>query len=250
MTVFGLQLIAMVTMFCDHAGSSFMNDAVIMRCIGRFAFIIYALLVAEGYRHFKDDSKRVANHLGGYVVLAVISEFCYDLLEAKPFTVENMIASQNAIITLLLGFLALIAITKWSDKPVYKWFSVLLAALMSFFALANYKFAGVLLICALYYYLEHNLEKSYIKRLLVLLMIFACYIPLYHWARYNFCDLTTYMAKLQGDNTWWYLTHIAIAALVASYKGELGTISPSFKTVYKLFYPTHLFILGVIYQLM
>lgn len=250
MTVFGLQLTAMVTMFCDHFGSTFMNDDVIMRCIGRFAFIIYAFLVAEGYRHFKDDSKRVANHLGGYIVLAVISEFCYDLLEAKPFTVEKAVESQNAIITLLLGFLGLIAIGKWSDKPVYKWSSVLLTALMSFFALSNYKFAGPLLIYALYYYLEHDLEKPYLNRLLMLLLIFACYIPVYHWARYNFCDLATFMAKLYGANTWWYLTHIAIAALIASYKGELGTVSPCFKNIYKIFYPAHLFVLGVIYQLM
>lgn len=60
LTVFSLQLIAMVTMFCDHFGSAFMNDDVVMRSIGRFAFIIYAFLVAEGFRHFKDDSQRVA----------------------------------------------------------------------------------------------------------------------------------------------------------------------------------------------
>lgn len=249
MSVFQLQFVAMVTMLCDHVGSSFFNDAVLMRCIGRFAFIIYAFLLSEGYRHFKDDSSRVSKHLGDYVVLAIVSEFCYDLLEAKPFIVSNMVSSQNAIITLLLGFLGLIAIDKWKDKPIQKWSAIALTSLMSFYALSNYKIAGVLIIYVFYYYQEHYLDKPYLQKLLIILGVFVVYLPLYHWARFNFCDLATYFEKLQGANTFWYLTHIPIACLIASYKGELGPISYTFKKIYKVFYPAHLFILGVIYQL-
>jgi hypothetical protein len=47
MNVFMLQLIAMITMFCDHVASTFLDNLVWMRCVGRFAFPIYALLLAE-----------------------------------------------------------------------------------------------------------------------------------------------------------------------------------------------------------
>lgn len=249
MSVFGLQFIAMVTMFCDHLGCTFFDNMVAMRCVGRFAFIIYAFLLAEGYRHFKNDDSRVSRHLGDYVVLAIISEIGYDLMEAKHFVASEIIDSQSAMITLLLGFLGLIAIEKWNDKPLQKWSAILLTALMSFFAMSNYKFAGPLLIYAFYYYQERYLEKSYLTRLAFVLGIFVLYIPIYHWARYNFCDYTTFLKTLHGANTMWYLTHIPIACLIASYKGELGIISSSFKKVYRAFYPAHLFVLGIIFQL-
>ena len=139
-------------------------------------------------------------------------------------------------------------IDKWKDKPIQKWSAIALTSLMSFYALSNYKIAGVLIIYVFYYYQEHYLDKPYLQKLLIILGVFVVYLPLYHWARFNFCDYATYMAKLQGDNTFWYLTHIPIACLIASYKGELGPISHTFKKIYKVFYPAHLFILGVIYQ--
>ena len=58
------------------------------------------------------------------------------------------------------------------------------------------------------------------------------------------------MSKLTTANICWYVTHIAIAAVLAGYNGELGYRSKGFNTVYKNFYPAHLLVLGVIKQLM
>ena len=94
------------------------------------------------------------------------------------------------------------------------------------------------------------MEKlNYGQRLLFLLGIFACYLPIYHLARYDF-SLTAFVEKLPGANTWWYLTHILIACLLAGYNGELGVRSKTFHLVYKWFYPAHLLLLGIIWQLM
>lgn len=249
MSVFSLQLLAMITMFCDHFGFAFLDNNLFFRCIGRFAFAIYAFLIAEGFRHIKDDSNRVSSHLGWLVVLAVVSEPCYDLLEAKSLSVKDFAGTQNAIITLLLGFLGLMAMQKWQKQPLFVCSAILLTAGANYLILSNYKFAGVLLIYAFYLYLERFIAASYFKKLGVLLAIFVLYLPLYHWARYDFCDFSTFISKLEGSNIFWYITHIFVAMLLASYKGALGFYSKKFKLIYKGFYPAHLLILGIIYRI-
>ena len=47
-----------------------------------------------------------------------------------------------------------------------------------------------------------------------------------------------------------YLVMILIACLLAGYNGELGIRSKTFQLVYKWFYPAHLLLLGIIWQLM
>ena len=250
MTVYILQIIAMATMLCDHIAGLFLDDMVALRCIGRFAFPIYALLIAEGYRHIKHDKSRVTSHLGGYITLAVISEICYDFAESEALTVASFMESQNCIITLLLGFLGLMAIDYWKDKKkLYMWAAIALTAMLNFMVLSNYKFAGVLLIYAFYAYLNQFDGKTYMRRFVLLLAIFACYIPIYHWARCNFCGPAEYVEKLKGTLTWWYLTHIPIAALLATYTGKKGNAPKIFRTIYRYFYPGHLFILGIIRHL-
>ena len=252
MDVFILKNVAMITMLCDHLGESFLGDLTIYRCIGRFAFPIYAILLAEGFRHFKDDPKRVSKHLGDYVILALVSELAYDLLEAKPFIWSNMVISQNNIITLLIAFLGLMAIDKWKDKPLPLCSVILLTAFSNYFIGSNYRFAGVLLVYAFYFYLNWAMEKDkgYLQRFGMLLLIMTIYLPIYHWARYDFCNWTMYLEYLKGANTYWYLTHIAIAGFLATYTGKLGYSSKGFKKFYKWFYPGHLAILGIIHQIM
>lgn len=250
MTVFQLQVIAMITMFCDHLADPYFNNMVLMRCIGRFAFPTYAFLVVEGYRHIKNDPKRMEAHLGGYLVLAVISEFCYDLAECQIIDVASFASSQNCIITLLLGFLGLIAIDKWKDtNKLYMWAAIALTAMANYLIMSNYKFAGVLLMYAMYFYLNRYEGMNYMQRFGSLFVIFACYNPIYHWARYNFCDFGTFMMNLQDGNAWWYLTHILVVALLATYTGKRGYYNKTFKKFYKNFYPGHLLLLGLVRHL-
>lgn len=250
MTVFWLQITAMITMLCDHIGDPFCGNFVVLRCIGRIAFPIYAFLLAEGFRHMRNNKDKLEKHLAGLVILAVISEVCYDLLEANPFTVEKIFNSQSALITLLLAFLGLIAIDRWKNKPLWMWSTIILTALANYCLMSNYKFAGVLLVYAFYFYLNHFENKSYIWKVGVLLLIILCYLPIYHWARFDFCDLHTYIDKLMNDNMWWYLTHLTIPFIFATYNGKLGFYSKKFKVIYRWFYPGHLLILAIILRSM
>ena len=248
MNVLYLQIIAMVTMFCDHF-AEFMDNWVVLRCIGRFAFPIYAFLLAEGFRHMRDNKSRIEQHLGGLLVLAIISECAYDLLEVNAFTLSEFINSQSVLVTLLLAFLGLMAIDRWKqDHPLWMWSVIVLTSAANYLLMSNYKLVGVLLVYAFYYYQNHILQKGFGIRLITLLVMIAVYLPFYHWARYNFCDATVFLENLQGDNTWWYITHIGVAALLATYTGKLGPYSKGFKKIYRCFYPAHLFILGCIKQ--
>lgn len=250
MTVFILQIIAMITMICDHVADPFLGNLTVLRCIGRFAFPIYAFLIAEGFRHIKGDSKRVNKHLGGYIVLALVSEFCYDLAECQTLDMASMMESQNCIITLLLGFLGLMAIDKWKESNrLFMWSTIILTAMINFLVLSNYKFAGVLLIFAFYWYLNRYEGKTFMWRFSMMMVIFVCYIPIYHWARYDFCSINVFIETLKGANTWWYLTHIAVALLLAFYNGKKGNAPSGFKTIYRWFYPSHLLLLGILRHL-
>ncbi len=246
MTVFGLQIVAMLTMFLDHLGIVFFNDNIVLRTIGRFAFPIYAFLIAETFRHIKNDAERVMKHLGSYVVLALVSELSYDLMEFDLLEMSVISISQNAVITLILGFIGLIAIDKWQDKPLFMWSTIFLTAFMNYYVKSNYKFAGVLLIYGFYYYLNKMDKFNYLKRLLFLISIFATYLPVYHWARYEFCNLSLFLEKLGGNNMWWYSVHILIAMLLAGYSGKLGRISWKHKKIFKYFYPVHMLVLGLL----
>ena len=240
----------MITMVVDHVGMVFLGDAVAARCIGRFAFPIYAFLLAEGYRHIRHDSERTFRHLGSYIIIALISEFCYDLMEYDTLEPASTVGSQSAMITLLLGFLGLIAIDKWKNKPLYMWSTILLTALMSYLAQSNYKLAGVLIIYAFYVYLNAAENKSWISRFLCLELIFILYLPLYHWARYNFGTLSVFMETLTFTNKCWYSMYFLVPFLLASYNEQLGPRYPAFRKVYKSFYPAHMFVIGVLRHLM
>ena len=249
MTIFGLQITAMITMFADHLGGSLLNDYLPLRCIGRIAFLTYALLLAEGFRHFKGDDKRIRAHLSFYVVSAVVSEIAYDFLECDTFTVANLMSSQNAMITLLLAFLGLIAIEKWKDKPVNVICAVILTSFINYVTIANYRMVGVLLVYFFYFYLEHMEGKPYFRRAAELIAAMFIYFPLWLWAKEEFCGLREYMACLDTANLVWFAGHIIAALILASYTGKLGYYNMGFKKVYRWFYPAHMFVLGVIYHL-
>lgn len=265
MSIFFYKLVAIITMLLDHMGSSFFGNNMVMRCIGRFAFPCYAFMLAEGFRHIRSSDSRVSSHAAKLVVLAFVSEFCYDLLEAG-LNFANYMSSQNNIITLLLAMLGLIATEKWKDKPVTVGVVYAFTAFMNYVCGSNYRFAGVLLVYALYWYLntvmtsdkeqlavgvffrlndKGTLGFPYWKRLFFLLGITVVYIPIYHWARYNFTIgseyLTFFMQYLP-----WYITHIAIAAMLALYNGQVGYKAKWFNIFYSWFYPGHLLLLGII----
>lgn len=98
-----LKRIACVTMLIDHIAVTFVPAGVIhtvMRAIGRVAFPLFALGVAEGAEHTHDWRR----YLMRLLVLAIVSEVPYDLLFGSGWFDPTR---QNVVWTLLLGLLAI-----------------------------------------------------------------------------------------------------------------------------------------------
>ena len=112
LTSFGLHLLAMGLMLCDHICLALMPDRLWMTCVGRLAFPIFAFLVAEGFVRTRSRA-RYARRL---LIFAIVSEVPFDLLAAGrpvyPF-------HQNVLWTFLiaLGCMQLLEWAKADPRP-------------------------------------------------------------------------------------------------------------------------------------
>lgn len=106
----GLKAIACLTMLLDHIGAVFMPGYYtyyILRMLGRISFPIYCFLLAEGV-HFTKNPRRYAMRLA---LGAMVAELPFDF----AFYGGPTLAHQSVMLTLLLGFAALVA---WKKLPL------------------------------------------------------------------------------------------------------------------------------------
>lgn len=102
MSGFILRIIAMLTMLADHIGWNFIYNSMMLTWIGRIAFPCYAFLLAEGFFFVFKDKRRLLRYVSTLVLLAVISEPCYDLLEFGSNIGTKFMEAQSVMITLIL----------------------------------------------------------------------------------------------------------------------------------------------------
>ena len=100
----GLKLLACVTMLIDHIGAVFFPQFQWLRIVGRLSFPIYCFLLAEGVHYTRNPAKYGLRLL----LVAVLAELPYDLLFYSKLTW----AKNSVMVTLLLGFLAGIAMKR------------------------------------------------------------------------------------------------------------------------------------------
>lgn len=264
MTGFVLRIIAMATMLTDHIGWNFIDNPMLLTWIGRIAFPCYAFLLAEAFFFVFKEKRRLLKYVSTLILLAIISEPCYDLLEFWPKVLSSFMEAQSVMVTLLLGFLGM-SLTellfptneKKSDKIQRKYIFVLVCAYLligftNYKMAANFNFVWPLLIIAFYRYLRYarNEEKTenkrnWIQRFWVLLGIFAIYLPIYFWVRSGFGDGAAWMQQVTKYLPW--IGGHVLAALILSFSnGKLWYHKKWFKIVYTLFYPVHALIIGLL----
>lgn len=112
LTSFGLHLLAMGLMLCDHVCLALMPDRLWMTCVGRLAFPIFAFLVAEGFVRTRSRA-RYARRL---LIFAIVSEVPFDLLAAGRLVYP---LRQNVLWTFLiaLGCMQLLEWAKADSRP-------------------------------------------------------------------------------------------------------------------------------------
>ena len=263
MTGFILRIIAMVTMIIDHVGFSLAGNPMIMRCIGRIAFPVYAFLLADGFHHFCKDKNRVMKHLTTLILLIFISEFFVDTLE---FGLEfsEYFESQNVMITLILGFLGMLITEKilpkgdknnnYNIKNIITLFaSYVLLGFANLMMNSNFNLVGPWLVIAFYWFLRISRDKKtnenhwkWWKRFCFLLLIFAIYLPIYFWVRTDFGSFKAWIQILQ-DYFPWIIGHLIAVVIISCYNGKIGYNKPWFKRLYLYMYPLNAAIIGFIH---
>ena len=247
MDLFVLKLIAMATMLVDHVALAFFSGDLVMRCVGRVAFILYAFMMAESFRHLRDKPERLKAHLIKLGVLFLLSEIPSDLFDSSRwFDPER----QNVILTLALGFSALIAsdllIKKLKNRgPASAAGCVLIwtaACLAAFYLKSEYSFTGVLLVGGSYAFVCVRDRLNTAARFGAATGVIALYLAFYVWSMSGFGDPEVFLvySRLYSPYT---LGTLAAVIPMALYDGKKGYDSPAFRAVYSFFYPAQFLIL-------
>ena len=155
-----LKLIAVITMFIDHAALIVLSNTTfatepflslagkefslyfILRKIGRLAFPLFCFLITEGFVHTKNFKKYLIN----LMAFAIISEIPFNLMISGKFL---YLGKQNIYFTLALGAVALWIIDNIENH--FKKFIFLALILFSAIILkVDYGYSGIALILIIY----------------------------------------------------------------------------------------------------
>lgn len=218
-----LKVMAMAAMLIDHLACYLWNDTeafltpiftvasrevtiyYIFRSAGRLAFPLYCFLLTEGFVHTRHRRAYGINLL----LFAVISEIPWNFVHTGGWTCEK----QNVFFTLFFGYCALCLLEYMTEHMWIQLGGILGLLVLSYFFHADYGYAGIAAILAMYL-----LRKWAVARAAVC----TCLFP----------------------DTW----RAGLAFIpIALYNGERGFIRGRVgKYLCYAFYPLHLAVLGVL----
>lgn len=221
-----LKVIAMSSMLIDHTAKLLLrhNEAFretlfvvgryaidryyLLQCVGRWAFPLFCFLLVEGFLHTHDRKKYGRSLL----LFALLSEIPWNLTHGGHLYGPT----QNVLFTLLLGYLALVAVERWEQgmmtagRMAVCVFSLIAAGIL---LKTDYGFCGVSFILMLYLLRRNATLRAAVG---------CCFLPM-HW--------------IAG------LAFIPIAL----YNGQRGFVRGAFgKYFFYAFYPLHLLVLYLI----
>ena len=260
MSGFVLRIIAMVTMVIDHIGWNFLDNPLYLTWIGRIAFPVYAFLLAEGFLIICKDKKRFIKHLSLLLILALLSEPGFDILEFR-LNISEYMESQNNIITLILGFIGMTITESFfpidadnegntKTKIISLFIAYLFLGVGNYLIHGNFNIVGPWLVIAFYWYIrmakkENQYQWKWLKRFSILFLIFVCYLCIYFWVRSGFGNPAKWWKEVV-DYSPWVIGH-ALALIILSFSnGKLGYHKRWFKNLYIVLYPVHIYIIGLL----
>lgn len=173
-----LKMLAMVLMLVDHVGAVILENGYltaynmrlpkavtydeilhildidrILRFIGRSAFPIFCFLLVIGFMH-TSNKKKYAFRL---FLFALLSEIPFDLAFANTILEFQY---QNVMFTLLIGFLAMMALEHFESNYPVMALIVVLSLGLGYLLRTDYSYKGVALILVLYFFRFHKVVQT------------------------------------------------------------------------------------------
>ena len=232
---FGLHLLAMGLMFCDHMWATLPYMPIWLTALGRIAFPIFAFLMAEGHAHTSD----VKQYRKRLLLLAAATEIPFNLMcSGSPIYPFH----QNVIWTFLLssvciGFIRRAQETKTVASVLKACGVTLIGYLAGYVLFVDYHGEGVLMV--LVFWLFRGGRWWHYPAQAVCL----------YWINVELLKGVTVELPLPGGGTMdLLLQSLALLALIPIwlYRGRQGLHSKTIRRIHYGFYPVHMLVLWLI----
>lgn len=238
MSVFCIKIIASISMLLDHAGMILFPDLLWLRIVGRLALPLYALCIAEGFRHTR-------NCLAYFLRIFVLGALCqavYFLVSSDPY-LGILITFSLSIILLALTD-GLICACKKQKDPITNLLQKLFKCTLPHYA--SITVCAVLLALALggIVLLNHFIPVDYgLTGVLFPVLVYLGGSS--RWGKFGGAAAGTVLlaCNLEGSMTPRVWSLIALLPL-ALYNGKPGKYK--LKYFFYVFYPAHLVLLYAI----
>jgi len=231
---FGLHILAMSLMLCDHMWATVVPGNMWLTNIGRMAFPIFAFMLVEGFYHTKNVKKYLLRLLIG----AIISEIPFNLMYGGSVFYPY---HQNVMWPFLLSVLCM-----WATETIKKKNKILgyilgvliflLAAVLGFAGMLDYYGFGILMVAVFYFFRG---DAWWLK----LLQIVGLY-----YINVEMLGGMSIDVPLFGRTFEIVQQGIAVMAMIPIllYNGKQGYHSKWFQYTCYLFYPAHMLVLSLI----
>ena len=234
---FGLHVLAMALMLCDHLWAMLLPAQEWLTCIGRIAFPIFAFMIVEGLNHTHDRKQ----YLKRLLIFALVSEIPFDLMYGStPFYPYH----QNVIWTFLLA-IALILMIEKAKSAGKRWLTVAACAgavlqgtVLGVVTMVDYFAPGVLTVLVFYFFRQRTWWCA-LGQLVCLYYLNVEVLGGYY-----------YEIELFGHSFELIQQSLALLALIPIwlYRGRQGYHKKWFQYFCYAFYPVHMLILYAAYR--
>ena len=231
---FGLHLLAMGLMLCDHLWATVIPGNDWLTCLGRLAFPIFAFMTVEGYFHTKNLKKYVQR----LFIFALLSEMPFNLMMGSRIFYP---IHQNVLWTFLMAFGLLV----WNEraKDAAPWRRLLrfaaafvIGMLAGTLTMVDYLGAGVLMVLTFYFFRGRKWWH------------FAGQLIALYYINVEILSGFSYQWEIFGHTVWVVRQSFAVFALIPIwlYRGRQGHHSKAFRYLCYGFYPAHMLLLWLI----